>query len=144
MQRRIYVPVTRAALVGLRSGGGLTGTPLVAFAATAQLRSEHPGADEEELEYLAFLDAIRAGGPGVGSRRVVGAADVEQESVAEPQRRADRGPASEVGVLDPVPLRRLVSFHVEEASGGGSPAKDEGEFLWYDVTELDALLDLLA
>jgi hypothetical protein len=42
-------------------------------------------------------------------------------------------------VSEPVPLRRVVAFHVDENAG------DEGtsDLLWYDATELDEVLRLL-
>jgi hypothetical protein len=46
--------------------------------------------------------------------------------------------ASAVTVSQPVPMQRIASFHVDEHD-----VADEDELLWYDVTELEALLDLL-
>lgn len=143
MQRRIYVPVTRRTLVSLRAGAGLTGQPLLAFAVTERLRRDNPGADEEQLEYLAFQDAAAA---APGAPRLVAAADVGADSVADAEADAEADAAidtsSAVRVAGSVPLRLLTSFHIEESPRvqGSEP----GAFLWYDATEIDTVVDLLA
>ena len=63
------------------------------------------------------------------------AADVDDSWVTAAD--AD-GVASAVTVSQPVPMQRIASFHVDEKD-----VADDDELLWYDVTELDGLLDLL-
>jgi hypothetical protein len=46
---------------------------------------------------------------------------------------------SRVEVSAPVELRRVVSFHVDEEPGATEPT----DLLWYDVTELAAVRDLV-
>ncbi|MEO8830046.1 DUF6912 family protein [Lapillicoccus sp.] len=139
MQQRIYVPVTRRTLMSLRAGAGLTGTPLLAFAVTEGLRRDNPGADEEQLEYLAFAQAVAA---APGEQRVVAAADVDADIVAIVSEADVPARSSAVRVADSVPLRLLASLHVEESprAHGSEP----GELLWYDATEIDTVVDLLA
>ena len=71
---------------------------------------------------------------GSAHKRVIVAADVDSDWVAV-EGEAD----SAVVVSEPVPLRRVVAFHVDENAG------DEGtsDLLWYDATELDEVLRLL-
>ncbi len=150
MQRRVYVPVTRRTLMELRAGGGLAGTPLPAFAVTEGLCRDNPGADQEELEYLAFLQAAAA---APGAQRVVAAVDVEGDSVVDAEADADSDSVAEgdtdvatrsssaVRVTSSVPLRLMASFHVEESPR--TSGADQGEFLWYDATEIDTVVDLL-
>ncbi len=54
-------------------------------------------------------------------------------------------PSSAVGLVAPVPLGRVASFHVdEESSDGDDDAEEEAaELLWYDVTELDDVCGFL-
>jgi hypothetical protein len=131
--------VTVDELRGLSRDGVLGPPPATAYAVTDDLRRENGGADEEELEYLAFLDAASA----TGSVRVLAAADVDDSQVDE---LLDAGlPVSAVRVTAPVPRRQVVSFHVAdpgdpgERAAAGIPA-----FSWYDATELDVVLDLLS
>ena len=104
---------------------------------TARLERAHP-ADlvGEELEHAAYLEAAQAAitlqGNEIG-KRVLAAADVDP-GIVEPDGARDE--LSAVTVLQPVPLRHVVSFHVDENAG------DTGsdDLLWYDVTELDEVL----
>lgn len=144
MQTRIYRPLTVDELRGLSQDGVLGPVPSTAYAVTGDLRREHPGADEEELEYLAFLDAARA----PGASRVLAAADVDGSQVAE---LLDATLAvSAVRVTAAVPRRQVVSFHLSDQSDLADPADPAGDadgvpaFSWYDATELDVVLDLLA
>ena len=140
VQTRIYRPLTVAELRRLGAEGAVGPEPFTAYAVTTALRGQHPGADEEELEYLAFTAAAAALS---GAVRVVAAADVDQELVTA---RSDGGPVTGVRVAVAVPRRAVVSFHVpdpadaprDEAVAGGMP-----ELSWYDATELDVVVDLL-
>ena len=139
-QTRIYLPLNGASLRGLASTRSLDGPPLAAFAVTAPLERSLPGADEEEWEYAALCDAVEAAAalrPGWDSKRVVAAADVDPEWVRE--RAGGAAPPSAVWVTEPVPLRLVVSFHVDEEAG----AEGTDDLLWYDATELDEVLRLV-
>jgi hypothetical protein len=142
-QTRVYLPLSRSGLRRVADVRSIDGTTLTAFAVTRQLERAHPGQDEEHLEYLAFGDAAQAAlvlrEPG--DRIVVAAADVEPESVQA--HAAPDGLASRVRVTEPVPLRRIVSFHVEEG-GAGSEFGGEPELLWYDATELDEVVRMFS
>jgi hypothetical protein len=141
VQTRIYRPVTVDDLRRLSSDGVLGPAPATAYAVTDDLRRQHAGADDEELEYLAFLDAARA----TESARVLAAADVDDSQVDE---LLDGTLAvSAVRVTAPVARRQVVSFHVadpNDASDAGEPASGIPAFSWYDATELDVVLELLA
>ena len=130
---RIYLPLTSADLDALDAGAALTRP--TAFAVTVSLASVTPGADPEELEYAAFLEAAAAAGHARGgdtaTRRVIAAADVDSVSVTEPAQPHGRTPA-EVALSAPVTARAIVSFHVDELPGG----TDNGDLLWFDVSEL--------
>jgi len=135
--RRIYVPLDDAALEMLRTRREIGPAPLAAHAVTDR-QSRGPGTDAEELEYAALLAAAAeaAGARTAGGRRVVAAADVESALVEDGD---DTGaPPSRVEVDAPVPVSRVVSFHLDEVPGG----TDDGDLLWYDVTELDEVLRL--
>jgi len=139
-QTRVYLPLSRAGLRRVAEAGSLDGSALTAFAVTRNLERAHAGQDEEGLEFLALGDATAAAlvlrEPG--DRIVVAAADVEPEWVQT--HAAPGGPASEVRITESVPLRRIVSFHVEgdgESEPGAMP-----ELLWYDTTELDAVVGM--
>jgi hypothetical protein len=129
VQIRIYVPLSVASLRGLRSTGRLEPAPFTAYAVTTDLRRSNPAADAEELEYLAFTDAVAA-----GSAPVVAAADVDADLVTD---LLDGGAAtSAVRIARPVSRREVASFHVADVDGGP-------DYSWYDATELDAVLELL-
>jgi hypothetical protein len=135
---RIYIPLNASGLRSLASGGEVTGAPFTAHAVTEALRASAPGAAEDEWEYAALNDAARtsrgllAAGEG---RRIVAAADVSSDSVLP--AAADLDMASEVTISDSVELKRIASFQVD-----GDDSSDD-DLLWYDVTELPVVLDLL-
>ena len=129
VQNRVYIALDRAALRRLAAAGKLEPAPFTAYAVTTDLRREHPNADDEELEYLAFTDAATDAAGGRG--RVVAAADVDADLVTdllEPD-----APVSAVRVAAAVPRRQVASFHVAEGA----------DHAWYDATELDVVIDLL-
>ncbi|MEO7070108.1 MAG: hypothetical protein ABI131_06405 [Nostocoides sp.] len=130
-QTRIYLPLSPADVAALVGSGEVS--PSSAFAVTPALRSDLPTADEEEREYAAMGDAAASaaeawGGAG-GGKRVVAAADVDAAAVLVSPARPGEA-RSLVRVQGPVPLRRIVSLHIDEKPGG------DGDLLWYDVTEL--------
>jgi hypothetical protein len=135
VQMRIYRPMSVTELRRLAERDALEPAPFAAYTVTAGLRREHPGADEEELEYLAFTDAVTTG-LADGAARVVAAADVDEELV---DANHGGGTTTVVRVIAPVPRRQVASFHVADPSAaGGTP-----ELSWYDATELDVVVDLL-
>ena len=98
-------------------------------------------AGTEEQEHAAWLAAAEAAGAaaeasaaGAGARRVVVSADVDVSDV-------DPAPSAmwrACVVTAPIPLKRIVSFHVDETVGSGV-----ADLLWYDVTELADVAALL-
>ncbi len=141
-QTRIYLPLTAADVQTLAGSGEVV--PSGAYAVTPALRSDLPAADEEEREFVAMSDAVAAAGAlrrsadrGAGAaRRVVAAADLESAVVIVSPARPGQA-RSLVRLQGPVPLRRIVSFHLDEHPDG------DGDLLWYDVTELAEVSSLL-
>ncbi len=145
-RRRVYLPLALAGLDRLAADREVAPGPLRAHAVTAALARAMPGAEEEDREYVALCDAVEAAGGlrgSPGDRRVVAAADVAADVVAEVvegpgevvgEVAEGAGARSRVTLSAAVPLRRVVSFHVDEVGGD-----DDADLLWYDVTELDGL-----
>jgi hypothetical protein len=160
---RVYVPTTLAGLAAAHAAGRFEG-PLEAHAVTGAVREWYVSGDLEELEYAAFTEATEASlrllaGEGGPHRRVVVAADVPD---AEVRPRPGEPYRSAVSVASAVPLRDVVSVHVDEdgvqdvvaeavralpaADAGDDDARfalDEAEateLLWYDVTEIPDLV----
>ena len=160
---RVYLPTTLAGLAAAHAAGRFEGT-LEAHAVTGAVREWYVSGDLEELEYAAFTEAAEASlrllaGGGGPHRRVVVAADVP-DAVVRP--RPGETYRSAVTVASAVPLRDVVSVHVDEAEAQdvvaeavrSLPAADAGnddarfaldeaeatELLWYDVTEIPDLL----
>ncbi len=134
-QTRVYLPLSSAAVVRLAATRVVAGPDITAYAVTQELERANPGADEEDLEYLALGAAAEAAATireHPADRRVVLAADVEPAWVERPHTS---GPSSQVRLTEDVPLRLVVSFHVDEA--GAAPGPGEADLLWYDATELD-------
>lgn len=126
---RIYLPLDEAGVRRLAQTGALpSGQVVVAVA---------PGADEDS-EYAAWLRAVdlaaaQAVARDGGALRCVASADVEVSMLTQPPTQT-----SVVTTASELPLRRIVSFHVDEAPG--CPVTD---LWWFDVTELpDVLLHL--
>jgi hypothetical protein len=138
-QTRIYVPLNGLRLRELVETRTLTGTPLAAFAVTARLERSMPTGDEEEWEYAALCDAVEAATllrEGHDAKRVVAAADVEADWVTA---SGEGSALSAVEVGESLPLRRIVSFHIDESPG----ADGAEDLLWYDATELDEVTRLV-
>jgi len=139
--------------------------PRRAHAVTAAVREWYVEGDLEELEYVALTEAAEASlrrladDPDVPRRRVVVAADVEDDAVRDV---ADDRYRSAVLVSADVPVAAVASVHVDEdvaeravaeaiialpaADAGDDDARftlDEAEateLLWYDVSELGDLV----
>ena len=167
---RVYIPATFDMLSSLAEARSLTARGGWGFAVTPALLEFYTSGDEEEIAHLAFQDAARAslrllatGQPErFPHRRVVVSADIEDGSV-------EVSPESGESVvrLDPpqVYLDDIVCFHVDIAGSEAATAAavevvdaadlgDEdaeltvGDALdnfmaWYEVQELDALVQLL-
>jgi hypothetical protein len=138
-QTRIYLPLDADAVRRLAEDREVVGSEggLAAFAVTEQVERAHPLGDEEEWEYAALSEACEAATSlrgGTAAKRVVAAADVDPSWVT-----TGTGSAAAVVISSPVPLSKVVSFHVDETAG------DDGmqDLLWYDATELDEVLTLL-
>jgi hypothetical protein len=170
---RVYVPATLSMLHTLVKTGELAAVNGTAFALTPALRESYASGDAEELEYAAMADAGRASlrllaaelasqpadGPAILPRRAVVAADV-----TEVTQRPDLD-AAVVRLAGPIPLRHIVSVHVDtedaepavraaaavmDAADLGDPDAEftlgdaeDHELAWYAAQELPFLLDLL-
>jgi hypothetical protein len=138
-QTRIYLPLTPSDVQALAERREVGPAPVAAYAVTRRLERSLPTADEEEWEYAALTEAVEAAEAAQGTtvaKRVVAAADVDPAWVEDDATRDGLGA---VRVTSPVPLRLVVSLHVDETAG------DQGmeDLLWYDVTELDEVLRIL-
>lgn len=130
--RRVYLPLSGAELEAI-AGPHAAIEPATAYAVTERLRRADPGADEEQLEYAAFLAAAAEASrrrDGARTRRIVAAADLDAASVLD----ADDADLDLVRLRAPVTRSALVSLHVDEHPAG------EDALLWYDVTELSWVL----
>ena len=164
---RVYLPGTLPRLDRLRRDGQwVPDGP--AHAVTPSLREWYREGDTEELEYAAFTRAAQAAlpllhaDPGAPPRRVVVCADLPAGTVHP------TGPelgASTVTLTGPVPLAAVAAVHVDgtdeavardvaaavaalpAAQAGDADARftvdgaEDHELAWYDVVELDHLLD---
>jgi NTE family protein len=136
---RIYIPLNASGLRSLGTHGVVAEAPFVAHAVTESLKACAPNAGPDEWEYFALTDAAETSGamltPGE-SRRIVAAADVASDLVRS-AAPADSTVESAVSISGTVDLKRIASLHVDDDDS------DEGALMWYDVTELPVVLDLL-
>jgi hypothetical protein len=158
---RVYLPSTMSALSGLLRDAAIGPAPVRGYAVTPSLREWYSSGDEEELEYVAMLQAARASlrllhaDPRAQPRRVVLAAEIPDEQVSGWAGFDD--PAL-VEIKVPVRFRDVVSGHIDEpdaaadirAAVAALPAADSGdedakftvdgaeghELLWYATQEL--------
>lgn len=133
MTHRVYLPLVISDLARVASSGTV---PLRAtvHGVTTSDRLHHPGVDEEELEFDAMCAALDAADDLRSTkeeRRVVVAADVPS---------VDEADALTVRLAAEVPLSEVVSVHCEE-SAGTAPGEGYDDLLWYDVSELDEIVD---
>lgn len=145
---RVYLPACADALALL-----VAGSPWqvrLGFAVTPALRAADPAADEEELEFEAFLEAVGASLAGLGAaaaRRVVVSADVPTGAV---RVQAGATEPAAVSLVESVRAEQVVAVHVDDAAGGrvvaavlaGAPARllDDVALLWFAAGELDLAL----
>jgi hypothetical protein len=137
---RIYIPLNASGLRKLDTDRALGGAPFLAHAVTEAVRDSAPTAGQDEWEYAALNDAAQSSVsllPSGESRRIVAAADVTPELVG-PATAADATVESAVSISDSVALNRIASFHVD-----ADDASEDDDLLWYDVTELSAILAML-
>lgn len=164
---RVYIPFTLRSLARA-SAEDVFGSPgTCAHAVTAAVREWYIEGDLEELEFAASLDAahaslrLLAADPSAPRRRVVLAADVPDDAVAP---AAGEVPYRSCVVLRGTLARAAVaSVHADEpaaeavvaAAVEALPAADAGDddagftvdeaegidLLWYDVTEIEQLID---
>lgn len=133
--RRLYLTVTadelrtlaQTRVVPARLDGFAAGAPGRVDARTS------PTAATEEAEYVAFRAA--AGDPGEGSRRIVVSVDAPAEAFEETEAAA--GEPAPVTTSEELPLRLVASIHIDEDA---APEDGEPDLLWYDITELDAVI----
>lgn len=138
-QCRIYLPIDPTAVVALQETRTLMARE--AYAVTQWLERQYPSEDEDGLEYIALGEAKQVAlDADLDHRLVIAAADVDAEHLDMSQPPPGR-PASSVVLREPVPLRRVVSFHLEEVPFG---ARNDPDLLWYDVTELDEVVRQLS
>jgi hypothetical protein len=164
---RVYLPCTLPLLARLRDDGRITVPHGVSgHAVTPGLREWYVEGDDEELEYVAFThaaqDALRLLGEDKAAprRRVVISADVPPE-VATPTE--ERLGSSLVRLERTIPLVDVAAIHVDgagaedsiaaavEAAPAGAAGDEDArltvdgaedhELEWYDVSELDQLLE---
>jgi hypothetical protein len=167
---RVYLPATVPALARARERGLLD--PGLAHAVTPAVREWYVDDDVEDLELTALLDAARSSlallgeDPDAPRLRLVVAADVPDGEVSfQPGGGRDHGSdaaRSAVSLAGPVPLKSVISLHIDEPSAQRTiaaaiialPAADSGDedaefevsqaegcdLLWYDITELDDLI----
>lgn len=139
---RIYIPLNAGRLRSLGTSGALGGAPFRAHAVTESVRASAPTDGQDEWEYAALNDAARTSGSLLTageSRRIVAAADVSANLLgpAAPVDGIDETADSSVSISESVALKRIASFHVDDDDAQNS------DLLWYDVTELPVVLDLL-
>jgi hypothetical protein len=162
---RVYLPASLAQLAMLRDSKQCP-DGAQAHAVTPGLREWYVDGDEEELEYVAFTRAAQAAllvlhrDPSAPRRRVVISADLPSSAVdtTDPQLGD-----SSVRLRTAVPLSAVAAVHVddaaaEEAIGRAAEAAaaalagdEDAQFVvdgaedydlaWYDVSELDQLVE---
>lgn len=141
---RVYLPIAPAELSADEFA------PRTAYARTPALRAALPEEDEEGGEasaYLAAADAaVELAGPA--GRRIVLAADAPDASV----RPLTGEHPGAVELTAPLARRDVASIHLDEPEAApdvrAAATGDEGaleraaerDLLWYDPTELDALV----
>lgn len=137
--RRIYLPLTPGQLDDLATHRCLA-SPVNAYAARPTPRAETrsaAGADED-AEYLAFEAAARQPARPGQARRIIASADAPAGGYREVPTTA--GDCVSVVTTEDLPLRAFVSIHIDEQTSAGA---GEADLLWYDITELDTVLEQL-
>ena len=130
--QRLYLPIDGDDLDHLVAEGSLAAGAL-AYGVSPAFAAATPRADEEEREYLAFLDAVAAGAERAGPVRRVAilAIDLPESEMAWPAS------GTATTIERPVLRREAVSLHIGEEPG------PEADLLWYDITEAGHVAGLL-
>ena len=132
---RVYLPATTTTLRRLADGGRLQPAPLTAFAVTSGIRAWYTDEDEDQLDYAASGQAVRASlrmvdaDPCAARRRVVLAADVP-DSVVDQHDELDRGA---VRVDATVGLDTIVAVHIDDADAEATVARAAAVVLEADL-----------
>ncbi|MTD12982.1 hypothetical protein GIS00_03355 [Nakamurella sp. YIM 132087] len=135
---RVYLPLTVSRLRAAVPTAQFGAAGEVVFAVTDGLRAEYPGADDDELEYLAMADAARASlrllaaEDGPDWLRVVLAADVEGLTPASDLDRA----AARLGGT--IPWKRVASVHIDGADAAAVVQEAAGAVDAADLGDIDA------
>jgi hypothetical protein len=165
---RVYLPSTLTALSELLRTGEIGPAPVRGFAVTPALREWYSSGDEEELEYVALTVAARkslrllAADPGAPPRRVVLAAELPAGAAGIGHSEPGFDEPALVRIDHPVPLRDIMSAHVDDPSAAADIAAavaalddadagdDDAQFvvdgaegfelLWYATQEIADLL----
>ena len=139
---RVYLPSTLPALADLLRTDEIGPAPVHGFAVTPALREWYASGDVEELEYVALLHAARgslrllAAQPAAPQRRVVLAAELS-DGLAGGQEIGPDDPAL-VRIGSAVPLRDIVSAHVDDPSAAGAIAAAVAALAAADAGDDDA------
>lgn len=131
--QRLYVPITGADVIALLAVGTLP-AGRTAYGVSPSFAAATPRADEDEREYLTFLDAVAAaaGLTPDSCPLAVLAIDLPESEITWPSA------GTALTLPRPVLRREAVSFHVGEEPG------PDADLLWYDITEATQVADLLA
>lgn len=138
MTVRVYIPTTLDRLAASVRAAQVDAIGHTAFAVTPELERSAPGADSEELEFLATTDAARAslrliGGTAAESTlRVVIAADVPTVTVRDDLDRAV------VKLEGPVPWSAVAAVLMDGADAADAVAAAATAVDAADLGDLDA------
>lgn len=133
---RIYLPVSQADLESLPAVKSLSVQGKQVFTVTPELRDAWPSiVDPEEREFVALQAAAAAAAQS--GRHVVAAADVDPELLEPVPGQESTGA---VTMTQDVPLSRIPSLHVLDPVAQHADDSDL-ELSWYDITELDDVVD---
>ena len=120
-----------AGAVGVAVGPGAgEEAEYAAWLAAAELAADRVARTEDS----AIGSASAGGSSEVVMRRVIASADLDVAGLVPPVSAAPTA----ITVSGAVPLKRIVSFHVDERVGSGVE-----DLLWFDVSELDEVLALV-